>query len=155
MTLPAFQLGEEFFAMLDALHGQWRFRGHRDFRTRFFGGPARRESFDESDQVSALLVRQGNPGRHIGIIEAANQRTVQIVVGGKSASRGGAALECRRDEIARQDIQVRSILSATVAAESVAAPTIAIVKLFASGRMAGNFTYVRFTLLRRGNNRNG
>src|SRR3989440_10858363 len=55
MALPAFQLGEQLFAMLDALERKCGLRTNGDRVSRFAALPPRWEAFDESDHVRPLV----------------------------------------------------------------------------------------------------
>ena len=65
VALPAFQLLEEFLAMLDALHGELRLRWNTDRIARLVILPPSGERLDEGDQIGAVLGRQSDPRRHV------------------------------------------------------------------------------------------
>src|SRR5258708_22116925 len=65
MALPAFQLGEEFFSVLDAVQRHRRLSRNMDRIAGLLTLPSRGEGLDEGDQVRALLVGEGNPCRHV------------------------------------------------------------------------------------------
>src|SRR5205085_3956960 len=125
MALPALQFGEEFLPVLDAVHSQRRLRRHFDGLTGLLIFPARRKSFDEGHQVGALLVRQSDPGRHVGSVETAGDGVEKIVIGWQSAGRRRTAFECGRHKVAGQNVKVRTVLAVAISAKTVAAPAIA------------------------------
>src|SRR5580698_5293855 len=95
--------------MLDALHGGRRLSRYRDLRPGLLGLPAFGECFDEGYQVGAVLVGQGDPGWHVGIVEPSHERVVDVLVRWQSTGRRGAAFERRRHEVTRLDVQVRRV----------------------------------------------
>src|ERR1700732_703256 len=135
--------------MLDALERKCRLRGNGDRVAWFVALPPGRKGLDEGNQISPVLGGQRDPRGHIGVVEASRQGVEEVLVSRQSASGRRAALEGRRNEIARQDIQVRPVFSVAVAAETMAAPAVAIVKLFAGACVSRVFAHVRFSLLRR------
>src|SRR6267378_1450641 len=149
MALPAFQLGEEFFSVLDAIHGERGLGGNIDDIAGLVGLPARREGFDESDEIRAVLVRQGDPRRHVGIVKTTDERVDEILVRWQSACRRRSALVRRRDEIPRQNIEVWPIFTVAVAEEAVATPAVAKVQLSSGAHVPSIFADVGFSLLRR------
>ncbi len=80
MALPAFQLLEEFSAMLNACHCQRSVPAEWEWVSRLFRLKARRERLDESHKVGALLGRQRFPAWHVREIESPIQGIVQILV---------------------------------------------------------------------------
>src|ERR1700719_412860 len=134
--------------MLDALERKCWLRGNGDRVAWFVALPPRRKGLDEGNQIGPVLGGQGDPRRHIGVVEASRQGVEEVFVSRQSASGRRAALEGRRNEIARQDIQVWPVFSVAVAAETMAAPAVAIVKLFAGTGVSRVFADVRFSLRR-------
>src|ERR1700686_416074 len=137
--------------MLDALHGGRRLSRYSDLRPGLLGLPAFGERFDEGYQVGAVLVGQRDPGWHAGIGEPAHERVVNVLIRWQSTRRRRAAFERCRHEVARLDVQVRRVrvtarwepvLAVSVTTETMAAPAIAKIKLFAGVRVAGDFADV-------------
>src|SRR5205823_14529404 len=148
MALPALQFGEEFLSVLDAVHSQRRLRRHFDGLTGLLIFPARRKSFDEGHQVGALLVRQGDPGRHVGSVETAGDGVEKIVIGWQSAGRRRTAFEWGRHKVAGQNVKVRTVLAVAISAKTVAAPAIAVVERLSGARVPGPFADVGFLSVR-------
>src|SRR2546425_5161542 len=73
--------------MLNALNGDGRFVWNVDGCTGLVGLPSRGERLDKCHEIDALLICQRRPRRHIGIIESAAHRTIQILVSGKCSGR--------------------------------------------------------------------
>ncbi len=136
--------------MLDAIQRERGLGRNRDRSGGLIGLPARREGFDEGDEIRAILVRQGDPRGHVGVYEASRHGVEEVFVGRQRSGGRRAALEGGRDEIARQDIQVWPVFSVAVAAEAVAAPAVAKVELSSSAHVSSIFADVGFSLLRRG-----
>src|ERR1700730_15281738 len=61
MALPALQLGEQLFAMLDALERKCGLRRNGDRVARFVALPPWRKGLDESNQIGPVLGGQGDP----------------------------------------------------------------------------------------------
>src|SRR5258706_1783783 len=149
MALPAFQLGEEFLSVLDAIQGERGLGRNIDGIAGLVGLPSRREGLDKSDEIPAVLVRQGDPRRDVGIVEDTDGRVAEKLVRWQSTGRRGSALVRRGDEIPRQNIKVRPIFSVAVAAEAGAAPPVAKVQLSSRAHVSSIFADVGFSLLRR------
>src|ERR1700676_1021234 len=149
VALPAFQFLEKFLPMLDALDRELWLRRHGDRSPRLVTLPARRKSLDEGDQVRTVLVRQGDPRRHVAVVEAALNSVEQILVSRQSSGRGRSALERCRHEIARQNIQIRGVFAVAIAAKTVVSPAVPEIELFADLGMPGPLADMRFHLLGR------
>src|SRR5467141_2776491 len=149
MALPAFQLGEELFSVFDAIQSGCGFGRNIDDIAGLVGLPARREGFDEGDEIRAVLVRQGDPRRHVGIVKTTDERVDEILVRWQSTGRRGSTFVRRRDEIPRQNIEVWPIFTVAVATEAVAAPAVAKVELSSGAHVSSILADVGFSLLRR------
>ena len=65
VALPAFQLLEEFLAMLDAFDRRLRFRWNINRVARLLVFPPGRERLNKGNKIRPLLARQGNPRWHV------------------------------------------------------------------------------------------
>jgi len=114
VTLPAFQLGEELPTALDAIDCQHRLPRNLYGFTGLLFLPSRRKSLNEGHQVGALLVRQGDPGRHIRRVEPSVDGIEKIRIRWQGSCGGGATLECSGDKIARQNVEVRRVFAVAI-----------------------------------------
>src|SRR5208337_5448737 len=111
----AFELGEERFAVGNALDSDWRFSGNLDRVAGFFLLPTGREDLDVGHQVGALLFGEGIPDRHVGVSKAASDGVEEIFIGGQRAGQGGAALKSGDGEVAGLRIKPNRVLSVGIA----------------------------------------
>src|SRR6266850_2100477 len=75
MALPAFQLGEEFFSVLDAIQGERGLGGNIDDIAGLVGLPARREGLMKATMSArCCLVRE----IHAGMFELLNPRPTEL-----------------------------------------------------------------------------
>ena len=114
--------------MLNALNRDGRFVWNVDGCTGLVGLPSRGKRLDKCHEIDALLISQRRPRRHIGIIESAAHRTIQILVSGKCSGWRRAALKRSLREISRFRIDVRGIFASAVAAWSVTTNAVAPIK---------------------------
>src|SRR5271169_4794031 len=73
-----------------------------------------------SYQVDAFLLGERIPDGHVGSIQTAADRVVQILVGRQSSGRSGAALKNTQGEISRLGIKPRRVFAVAVAKFAVA-----------------------------------
>src|ERR1700676_2586828 len=142
MTLPAFELGEERFAVGNTLHGDRRLGRNLDRVAGFFLLPTGREDLDVGHQIGALLFGEGTPDRHVGVGEAARDGVEDIFIGGQRAGKSGAALESRNGEVARLRIKPNRVLAIGISIVAVTAGTIAAVVGLRGSGMPGDIADV-------------
>ena len=125
MTLPALQLGEQSFAVGDALDGDGWLGGNFDHVAGLFLVPAGRESLDVGHQVRALLPGESVPDGHVGVSEPTPDGVVEIFVRGKCSGGCRAALERSKSEVAGLGIEPLRILTVAIAEFAMTAGAIA------------------------------
>src|SRR6202035_5490819 len=129
---------------LNALGGDFRLGRNLDRRSRFFIRPARREVLDPGHEISALLLGEGAPLRHVRAVETASDGVEKILVGRQGSGRSGAALEYAQLEVAGLGVNPGEAFAISVAQFAMATDTVAaIVRLGVLG-MAGNISDVAF-----------
>src|ERR1700677_1212910 len=142
VALPAFQLGEERFAMGNAFNSDGRLRRNGDRRAGFFMFPTGREYLDIGHQIGAFLFAEGIPDRHVGVSKTAADGVVEILIGGQSAGQSGAALKGSEGKVPRFRIKPNRILAVAIAVIPVTAGAKAPVGCLPVGGVPGEITDV-------------